>query len=95
VRYIVPQFQVFGGDVTVSTFLDHGQVKTLQDPPPADPTAAKNKRSITGYGLGLSLGREGNFLVRANVAWSADDEPPISDTAKRDPRVWVQAIKWF
>ena len=39
--------------------------------------------------------QEGNFLVRANLAKPADDETPISDTKKRDPRLWVQAIKWF
>jgi len=94
-RYIIPNVKVFGGDVTPSVFFDHGQVKTLQDPPDADPTAGRNRRSISGYGIGLSVGREGNFLVRANLAKPADDETPISDTKKRDPRLWVQAIKWF
>src|SRR5262245_6991143 len=72
-RFIVPGFQVGGGDFTLSTFIDYGQVKTLQDPPPAAASVA-NKRSIGGAGIGLSLGREGNFLVRANVAWSLDKE---------------------
>ena len=94
-RYIVPNFTLFGGDVTASAFFDHGQVKTLEDPPAADPTAGRNNRSISGYGIGLSLGREGNFLVRANLAKPADDETPISDTKKRDPRLWIQAVKWF
>ena len=94
-RFIVPNFQVFGGDLTFSAFIDHGQVKTLEDPPPADPTRDRNKRSITGGGLGVSLGREGNFLVRAFAASPIDDETPISDTKKRDPRIWVQAVKWF
>ena len=94
-RYIVPGMQVFGGDMTLSTFIDHGQVKTLEDPPPLDPTGGQNKRSISGAGIGIALGREGNFLVRANIAWSLDKEIPISDPADRDPRVYVQAIKWF
>ena len=34
----------------------------------------QNKRSISGYGFGLSLGREGDFLLRAHASWSADDE---------------------
>jgi hemolysin activation/secretion protein len=94
-RYIFPGLQVFGGDMTLSTFIDYGQVKTLQDPPPVDPTGGQNKRSIGGAGIGLALGREGNFLVRANVAWSLDKEIPISDPVDRDPRIYVQAIKWF
>jgi hemolysin activation/secretion protein len=93
-RFIVPGFQVGGGDMTLSTFIDYGQVKTLEEPPPAA-AGLQNKRSIGGAGIGLSLGREGNFLVRANVAWSLDKETPVSDPADRDPRVWVQAIKWF
>jgi hemolysin activation/secretion protein len=94
-RYIIPNFKVFGGDVTPSVFLDHGQVKTLEDPPPADPTGSSNYRSITGYGIGLSVGREGNFLVRGYLAKPADGETPISDDKKRDPRLWIQAVKWF
>ena len=78
-RYIFSQFQLFGADLTASAFIDHGEVHTFEDPPPADPTAANNKRSISGYGLGLSLGREGNLLVRLNVAKPADGETPISD----------------
>jgi hemolysin activation/secretion protein len=94
-RYLVPKLQVFGGDLTLSTFVDHGQVLTLKNPPPNDPTAFQNKRSITGAGVGISLGREGNFLLRLDIATPLDDETPTSDPAKRDPRVWAQAIKWF
>ena len=94
-RYLVPKLQVFGGDLTLSTFVDHGQVLTLKNPPPGDPTSSQNKRSITGAGFGISLGREGNFLVRVDIATPLDDETPTSDGAKRDPRVWGQIIKWF
>ena len=94
-RYIIPGFTLFGGDVTLSTFIDHGQVNTQKEPPPVTASVSPNKRSISGAGFGLSLGREGNFLVRAMFATPLDDEPAQSDPAKRDPRVWVQAIKWF
>jgi hemolysin activation/secretion protein len=94
-RYLVPKLQVFGGDLTLSTFVDHGQVLTLKNPPSADPTASSNKRSITGAGVGVSLGREGNFLLRLDIATPLDNETPTSDPKKVDPRVWAQAIKWF
>jgi hemolysin activation/secretion protein len=94
-RYLVPKLQLFGGDLTLSTFIDHGQVYTLKEPPAADPTSSRNKRSLTGAGIGVSLGREGNFLLRLDIATPLDDETPTSDPAKRDPRVWAQAIKWF
>ena len=95
-RYIVPKLQVFGGDFTLSTFIDHGQVKTQQTPP----TAAiapnnQNMRSLTGAGVGISLGREGNFLFRMDVATPLDNETPTSDPKKVNPRIWAQAIKWF
>jgi hemolysin activation/secretion protein len=92
-RYIVPKVQVFGGDLTLSTFIDHGQVKINKNQPSTDTTA--NKRSITGAGVGISLGREGNFLVRLNIATPLDDETPTSDSKKVDPRIWGQIIKWF
>jgi hemolysin activation/secretion protein len=89
----VPKLQVFGGDLTLSTFVDHGQVKTRQSPPSADTSA--NKRSLTGAGIGISLGREGNFLFRMDIATPLDNETPTSDSKKVDPRIWAQAIKWF
>jgi len=93
-RYLVPKLQVFGGDLTLSTYVDHGQVKTLAEPPAALSTLA-NKRSISGAGVGVSLGREGNFLFRLDIATPLDNETPTSDSKKMDPRIWAQAIKWF
>jgi len=94
-RWLVPKVQVFGGDLTLSTFIDHGQVLTQKNQPPAIAAVSANKRSITGAGVGVSLGREGNFLLRMDIATPLDDETPVSDSKKVDPRIWVQAIKWF
>ena len=94
-RYIVPKLQVFGGDFTLSTFYDYGQVKTLQEPPTALPVTNQNERSISGAGVGISLGREGNFLFRLDIATPISGEPATSDSKKVDPRIWAQAIKWF
>jgi hemolysin activation/secretion protein len=94
-RYLVPKLQVFGGDLTLSTFIDHGQVLTQKNPTPAAAAVSPNRRSITGAGVGVSLGREGNFLLRLDIATPLDDETPISDSKKVDPRIWAQAIKWF
>jgi hemolysin activation/secretion protein len=92
VRYIWPGIKVFEGDVTVMGFYDWGQVHVNEKPLP---TETENKRSISGYGVGVSLGREGEFVMRASAAWRADGETPQADSAKRVPRVWVQAVKWF
>jgi hemolysin activation/secretion protein len=91
-RYIVPGFKFLEADVTVTAFYDWGQVYLNEQPRPTD---VPNKRSIDGYGVGASLGKEGDFVFRGSAAWRADKEPPQADTAKRDPRVWIQAVKWF
>jgi hemolysin activation/secretion protein len=91
-RYVWPGIRVFDGEVMVMAHYDWGQVYVNEKPLP---TETKNKRSITGYGVGASLGREGGFIVRASASWKGDEETPEADTAKRVPRVWVQAVKWF
>ena len=92
VRYLVPRFKVLEGDVNVIAFYDWGRVYINEKPRDTD---TQNKRSISGYGVGGSLGREGEFIFRASASWRADHERPQADTAKRDPRVWIQAVKWF
>jgi hemolysin activation/secretion protein len=91
-RYIVPGFKLFESDVSGFVFYDWGQVYVREKPLDTD---TENRRSIAGYGVGGSIGAEGQFVMRASVAWRADHEKPQSDDAKRDPRVWIQAVKWF
>ncbi len=91
-RYILPGFKVFGGDFTVSAHYDYGTVRLNEKPFPTD---TENKRSISGFGVGVALGNEGNFILRTTASWPVGDELPQSDTADREPRVWLQAIKWF
>lgn len=91
-RYLVPKIKVLQGDMTLSAFYDQGDVKSNEKPLLTD---TANMRGLAGYGLGLALGREGHFLVKSSVAFRAETERAQSDSAKRDPRVWLQAIKWF
>jgi len=91
-RYIVPNFKVFNGDLTLLAFYDHGWARINETALPSD---TENNRSIGGYGFGVSAGQDGNFIVRANAAWASSSDKPQSDPASRVPRVWVQAVKWF
>jgi hemolysin activation/secretion protein len=92
-RYIIPGFKFLNGDATVLAFYDWGTAKINENPQPTD---TENIRSFGGYGIGGSLGREGDFLLRINASWRANNaEKPQADTADRTPRVWFQAIKWF
>ena len=95
-RYIIPGFKVGTGDVTVSGFWDQGRVEIQENyiaPPAGQPPG--NNRRLSGYGVGASVGKDGDFAVRASVAFRNENEAPNSDTAARIPRVWVQGIKWF
>jgi hemolysin activation/secretion protein len=91
-RYIIPGFKLLEADVTVNTFFDWGQMELNEQPRPTD---VPNKRSISGAGVGGSIGKEGDFIFRGSAAWSVDGEKPQADGAQRVPRVWIQAIKWF
>ena len=92
VRWIVPGVKLLGGDLTFSGHYDWGRVEIQEKP---TPNAGNNKRSIAGYGAGVSIGAEGNFIIRASTSWRADHETPQADPESRDPRTWLQAIKWF
>jgi hemolysin activation/secretion protein len=91
-RYIWPGVKVFEGDLTVSAHYDWGQVYVNEKPLP---TETRNKRSISGYGVGLAIGAEGSFILRASVSWRVENEGATADPETRDPRGWVQAVKWF
>jgi hemolysin activation/secretion protein len=90
-RYIVPNFKIFGGDFTVLGFYDHGWAVINKTPLATD---NENDRTLAGYGLGVSAGQDGNFILRASMAWVSHGVAE-SDKATRVPRVWVQAVKWF
>lgn len=90
-RFIWPGAKIFGGDLTLVGFYDHGWARINEDPLPTD---TQNDRSLGGYGVGVSAGQDGGFLVRASASWVTHGVVQ-SDPAQRVPRVWVQAIKWF
>ena len=100
VRYVFPGKKFLGGDLTALGFFDYGAAKINQEPA-KDPTTgvitdSQNIRSFSGYGIGGSLGKEGDFLLKVMASWAHTyNEPPQSDTARRVPRVWMQGIKWF
>jgi hemolysin activation/secretion protein len=97
-RYIIPNLKIASGDVTVSGFWDQGWVRLQENfvIPAAGVTAADaNNRRLSGYGLGGSIGKDSDFVLRASVAWRNENQVAQSDTAPRIPRVWVQGIKWF
>jgi hemolysin activation/secretion protein len=96
-RYLIPGARLGGGDVSVSGFYDQGwvQINEVAPNPTGNPAVDNNNRALSGFGLGASVGKDSDFVVRMMAAWRLENEAPQSDTAHRVPRVWVQAIKWF
>ncbi len=92
-RYSPPNWAWGGTSTTLSVFYDFGQV-TISKTPLAGVAGSANKRAISGAGVGLTLGRGGDFLVRAALAWRTSGEKPLSDS-DRAPRLWLQASKSF
>jgi hemolysin activation/secretion protein len=91
-RYVWPGIRPMGGDFTLSGFFDYGDSKLSKDPLPTD---TPNHRTIAGFGFGASIGKDGDFLMQANVAWKAHGGEPKADTQDPSPRVWVKVIKYF
>ena len=53
-------------------------------------------RATTGKGDHTRTRRTLRTHPRVTASWAYTyDEKPQSDTARRVPRVWMQAIKWF
>lgn len=99
-RYNVPGFKLMGGDFTITGFYDRGHIRSDENPVGAPSAQALNRRNISGYGLGLSLGKSGDYIIRTSVAVRTESDEalrtPISDTARSQrPRIWFQGIKWF
>lgn len=92
-RYLVPKYQFLSGDLSLSGFYDAGRVKINHSPLAS--STSPNFLGISGYGVGLSLGKNNDFLLRTTVAWRGENDTPDADNVRRTARVWFQGIKWF
>jgi hemolysin activation/secretion protein len=92
VRYGLPRAASIPGNVVVSAFFDLGHAKINDDPPAAQ--ADSNSRTISGAGLGVTWGRQDDFLVRGSLAWRLSGRP-TSENVDRKPRLYFQAAKYF
>ncbi|MDD5366253.1 MAG: ShlB/FhaC/HecB family hemolysin secretion/activation protein [Gallionellaceae bacterium] len=88
-RRVLPSLKPLGGTLQVSAFTDWGHSRIHHDPLPSD---ENNTRTLFGYGLGVNLGKQGDFLLRMDLAFRAGEDS--TDDNKR-ARIWAQAIKWF
>lgn len=73
-----------------TAFMDSGHVRLNKDPW----MAGDNGRTLTGAGFGLNVSQPENWNIKASLAWKVGSEEPTSDV-DRNPRGWVQAVKYF
>ena len=83
---------VLGGFVRLNGFIDHGEIRTNNNPFIA---AADNRRSLSAFGLGLDWALPGRALVRASVAHRLGNERSTVDTRDDKTRLWLQAVVYF
>ena len=99
-RYTLPDFKPFNTDVTLAAFVDGAQVRRFKshnasfDIDPATFEPNDNDRTFWGAGVGIRIGRAGDFSVSADFAWRLGSETPKSDVG-RHPQFWMRAVKWF
>jgi hypothetical protein len=79
-------------DFMFSGFVDVGTAKLNHNPLISD---VNNTRNIWGYGLGMNVGKQGDYLVRTSVAMRGSSSLPVSDTSGGKARAWVQISKSF
>ncbi len=77
---------------TPFVFYDAARGKITRDP---TPFVGENRRSLRGYGVGVSWSRARDFAVNATLAWRDRTRPAQSDGGGRNPRLYVQAQKVF
>lgn len=78
------------GAVSPYVFYDAGEVRVNARPWAGGP----NRRSLAGAGAGVRYAA-GRWNLDAAVAWRTRGGAPQSDTADRDPRVWISASYAF
>jgi hemolysin activation/secretion protein len=88
-RRVLPSLKPLGGTLQVSAFTDFGYARLHHDPLPADTI---NTRTLRGYGVGVNLGKQGDYLMRMDLAFRTGEKAQDDDSSSR---IWVQAIKWF
>lgn len=69
-------------------FHDAGRVTLNANPGSLTTSPNPNHRSLGGEGIGVRY-LDGDWSFDANVSWRSHGGRPASDTAMRDPRVWV------
>ena len=84
------KLQVLSGDVTFAGFYDAGRVQVNNNP--LNVTSA-NFQGLSGYGLGVTVGKDNDFLLKTSVAWRGENDVPDADRGAQFGCVLAQVAK--
>ncbi len=70
-------------------FVDAGHVDINKNPW----AAGDNTRDLADYGVGLNWAKGADWVVKTSLAWRANGRP--TSDVDRDPRAWVQVVRYF
>jgi hemolysin activation/secretion protein len=89
-RLALPKFSGQVGQMELVAFVDAGTVRINEDPW----TTADNRRTLSGYGIGLNWVDYNNFFVNLAYARKLGSEDAISAPDKNG-RFWFRVVKFF
>jgi hemolysin activation/secretion protein len=89
-RLALPKFSGQVGQMELVGFVDAGTVRINEDPW----TTADNRRTLSGYGIGLNWVDYNNFFVNLAYARKLGSEDAISAPDKNG-RFWFRVVKFF
>ena len=95
-RYLMP-LPVFGQPLTIKAFYDHGWVRRDRDPPAAQRVQSSLENSITlnSAGIGTLVGREGSFVLTAELAARLGGSKPTTGDPDSAARLIMMMQYWF
>lgn len=93
-RYTLPNWDgKIPGSLVGSLFMDWGR-STLDKNPPSPVTDPANKRTLSGYGIGLNWATAKSWSAQGSLAWR-DKGELVNDKLDRRPRAYVQISRYF
>ena len=83
--------------VNLTAFYDYGSVRRdkVRDATTLNASTVSNKLNLDSAGVGLLVGREGNFVMTAALASRIGDPLPTTGDPDSRPRLWLTLQKWF
>jgi len=94
-RAALPKPQLIPGDVMASVFLDNAYGRLFQTPlPTSGASGFRNTQHRMGVGLGLTWGRQEDFLVKGYAAWRLT-ERSTTGTSTGYPQIFFSLSKSF